>query len=227
MSTHRQRPALARFRPRKETLVWGALLVNTELVLLLAYTMLGNSRLLGLRGVIMWLFPFVWINVGIWAVVRTDPAPASARQRRLAALLAAGYFVVLAYTGGMIGPTHRTLAPRVVWTTIPPGWAPTVTYSGVGLSLTLIPYKVVGYAALAYLVYATILDAAGAAVSGVLGLVSCVSCSWPVLASILTGALGSGSALAAAVYDWSYLVSTAVFVVTVALLYWRPFGRAG
>jgi hypothetical protein len=89
------------------------------------------------------------------------------------------------------------------------------------------PARVVGYLALAYLVYATVIDAAGSAVSGVLGLLSCVSCSWPILASLLTGVFGSSSALVAATFDLSYDVSTLVFVVTVALLYWRPFGFGG
>ena len=85
------------------------------------------------------------------------------------------------------------------------------------------PARVVGYAALAYLVYATVIDASGAAVSGVVGLLSCVSCSWPILASLLSGVAGGGSVLVAATFDFSYDISTAVFLLTVALLYWRPF----
>jgi hypothetical protein len=87
------------------------------------------------------------------------------------------------------------------------------------------PARVVGYLALSYLVYATVIDAAGAAVSGILGLLSCVSCSWPILASLATAILGSGSALAASATALSYDLSTVVFLATVALLYWRPFGR--
>ncbi len=84
------------------------------------------------------------------------------------------------------------------------------------------PARVVGYLALGYLVYATVIDAAGAAVSGIVGLFSCVSCSWPILASLLSGVAGGGSALVAATFDFSYDISTVVFLVTVALLYWRP-----
>jgi len=90
--------------------------------------------------------------------------------------------------------------------------------------MVVIPYKLIGYLALTYLVYVTLLDAAGSAVGGVLGLLSCVSCTWPVLATIVTGVAGSGTALAGAVYAQSYDLSTVVFVVTVGLLYWRPFG---
>jgi hypothetical protein len=45
-----------------------------------------------------------------------------------------------------------------------------------------------------------------------------------VLASLATGVFGSGTALASAVYGLSYDISTVVFLLTVALLYWRPFG---
>jgi hypothetical protein len=84
------------------------------------------------------------------------------------------------------------------------------------------PYKVVGYLALAYLVYDTVLDTAGSAVSGVLGLVSCVSCTWPVVATLAAGIAGSGTAVAAAASEWSYTIGTLAFVVTVVLLRWRP-----
>jgi hypothetical protein len=226
MATSAPPLSLDRLRPRRETLLWGALVVNAEVILLLLYATLGDSALLSVEGLRLWIYPFVWINVGLWAVLRTTPAPAPPRRRRLVALLAVGYFAVLSYAGGMVGVghTHGPDTARVVWQTIPPGWSPAVLVNASGVSLTLITYKVVGYAALAYLVYATILDAAGSAVSGVLGLLSCVSCSWPVLASLATGVFGSGTALASAVYGLSYDISTVVFVLTVALLYWRPFG---
>jgi len=214
-----------KFRPRRETLLWGALIVNTEVILLLAYAALGSSELISARGLRLWVYPFVWINASIWALARTTVGPASTRNRGLAAALAVGYFGVLAYTGGLVGPGHDSLGLNVALASLPPGWSPAVTYNGMGVSLVLIPYKLIGYATLAYLVYATVLDAAGSAVTGVLGLLSCVSCSWPVLASIATGVVGSGSGIAAAVSTGSYGISTVVFVATVALLVWRPFGR--
>jgi len=226
MATSTPSLALDRLRPHRETLLYGALVVNTEILLLALYATLGDAELLSLSGLRLWAYPFVWINVGLWAILRTSPASAPPRRRRLVAVLAAGYFGLLVYAGGMvgIGHTHGPDSARIVWTSIPPGWSPAVLYSGGGVALTLIPYKLVGYAALAYLVYATVLDAAGSAVSGVLGLLSCVSCSWPVLASLATGLFGSGTVLASAAAGWSYDLSTVVFVATVALLYWRPFG---
>jgi len=43
-----------------------------------------------------------------------------------------------------------------------------------------------------------------------------------VIAPVLTGLVGGGAALSAAASGQSYAMSTVVFVVTVALLYWRP-----
>ncbi|MEF8853071.1 MAG: hypothetical protein V5A44_04815 [Haloarculaceae archaeon] len=228
MATDTRGSPLTRLRPRRETLLWGSVLVTLELGALAVHSVFGSSSALSPAGLRLWVYPFVWINVGLWAIVRTAPAAtgASPRQRTLVGVLAVAYFAVLAYAGGLVG--HGTPAGagavNVVWGTVPPGWAPVVTYAGSALTLTLVPFKLAGYLALAYLVYATVLDAARSAVTGLLGVLSCVSCSWPVLASLATGVAGGSSGLAAAVTTGSYGLSTLVFVATVALLYWRPFG---
>ena len=213
-----------RLRPEKKTLLWGALLVNVELLLLVSYAVISDSRLIGPLAVRYWLFPFVWINVGLWAILRTRPAPSAPRQRRIAAAIAVGYFGVLAYFGGVIGPaaTDQISTLRVVLLDLPPGWGPAILYDGTLVGVTLMPYKIVGYVALAYLVYATVLDAAGSVVGGVLGLFSCVSCTLPVVAGVLSGFVGGSTALVTAASGQSYALSTVVFVVTVALLAWRP-----
>ncbi|MFB6084572.1 MAG: hypothetical protein ABEJ94_10040 [Halorientalis sp.] len=213
--------------PDRETLLIGLLIVNSELLLLGVYWLVSTSQLNGIWGLRTSIYPFVWINVGLWAIVRTTPTPTSSRNRWLAGGIAVGYFVVLAYVGGLIGPASEAAGRSLSLTVLalPPGWAPTLVYNGEFLSAVLFPYKLVGYVALAYLVYATVLDAAGSAVTGLLGLLSCVSCTWPVLASLATGLLGSSSAIANAVTAQSYGLSTLVFVATIGLLYWRPFGR--
>ncbi|MFD1587562.1 hypothetical protein ACFR9U_11245 [Halorientalis brevis] len=214
-----------RLRPETETIVWGAIVVNFEILLLFLYATVSESQLTGLTAVRYWLYPFVWINVGIWAIVRTRPTPTSTRHRRIGLALAVGYFGVLAYVGGLIAGPIPSPTGFSVQMGLPPGWGPAVFYSSSHFTITILPYKAIGYAALAYLVYATVLDAAGSAVTGLLGLLSCVSCTWPVLATIITGVFGSGTAIASAVYTQSYGLSTVVFVATVGLLYWRPFGR--
>jgi hypothetical protein len=226
MSTGTTAPWLARFRPERETLLWGALVVNFELLMLGSYAIVADPQLINLAAIRYWLYPLVWINVGAWAILRTTPTPTGTRQRRIGLAIAVGYFAVLSYFGGLFGPASPgPIGLDVSLLALPPGWGPAILYNGALLSVTLLPYKVVGYVALTYLVYATVLDAAGSAVTGVLGLLSCVSCSWPILATLVTGVAGSGTAVAGAVYAQSYGLSTVVFVVTVGLLYWRPFGR--
>ncbi|PSP83001.1 hypothetical protein BRC83_08170 [Halobacteriales archaeon QS_1_68_17] len=227
------RSLYARVRPREETLLWGGLVVCTELLLVLLYFAATDAALAGPAGIRYVLYPFVWINVGAWAVLRTTPAPSGDRQRWAALAISVAYFGVLAYAGGVVGQGYvahghghqHATSLRLLLLDAPPGWSPGLVYFGQYVHLTLLPFKLVGYLALSYLVYATVLDAAGSAVTGALGLLSCVSCTWPVLASLVTGVFGSGTAIAGAVYAQSYGLSTVVFVVTVGLLYWRPFGR--
>ncbi|WP_115863704.1 DUF7546 family protein [Halorussus litoreus] len=211
---------VGRLLPDRTTLLWAGLLVNTEIGLTLAYLLLADVTVTEPRFLV---YPFVWLNVSLWALVRTTPNPGSVRAKYLGAVLAGAYFLLLAYAGGVFMPgvgEEMALGWRIA--PLPPGWGPALLYSSDAVNLALMPYKVAGYATLAYLVYATVVDAAGSAVSGLLGLASCVSCTWPVLATLLTGVLGSGSAVAAAANEWSYAVGTGVFVLTVALLYWRP-----
>lgn len=222
-------PSLSGYRPGGETLAWAGLLVTTEFLLAVGYVALSGVTVTDWT---LYVVPFVWINVGLWALVRTRPASAPGRKRRVAAAIAVGYFLLLGYFGGLYGPGGGSITGlRLSLTTLPPGWSPAVLYNGAGVSVALLPYKVVGYAALSYLVYATALDATSALVGGVVGLFSCVSCSFPLFAGILTGIVGGGGALAVGSASGisllgltvgPYVLSTAVFVVTVGLLAWRP-----
>jgi len=202
-------------------------LLNVEALFLATYVLVGNAQIYDWAPL---LVPFVWINVSIAAVAWVDIGNTSRRQRVTAAVLAGAYFVVLAYFGGLFGPGAPTLPTSfdVNLVGIPPGWAPALLANTPTVRVSIIFYQFVGYLALAYLVYATVIDAAGSAIGGIVGLLSCVSCTWPILGAILTSIFGGGSAVVAATQDWTYAVSTVIFVVTVALLYWRPgFRRFG
>lgn len=196
-------------------------LLNLEAALLATYVLVGNHQ------VYDWfpmLFPFVWINVAIAAVAWTSVEPATRRQRAVAVAVAAAYLVVLGYAGGWIGLGNPEIPTNVelVLARIPPGWAPALLANTPALRVSIVFYQFVGYLALAYLLYATVIDAAGSAIGGVLGLLSCVSCTWPVLGSIVTSVFGSGTSVVAVTMDWPYVLSTAIFVLTVVLLYYRP-----
>jgi len=74
-----------------------------------------------------------------------------------------------------------------------PGWGPLVAFTSPWLRLYLVPFEVLGYASLAYLVYANVLDLTRSTFSGALGLVTCVGCTVPVLTP-LVGVLGGPAA---------------------------------
>lgn len=206
-----------RLRPSRRTFLYGAALVNGELALVLLYFAVSSSEP---TDAVFLAYPFVWINVAAWGVATVD-LPAASRKRRWAAYaVGVAYFLVLGGVGGLYMFHGADLGARVAW--LSPGWGPAFLYSSASLTVSLLPFKVVGYAALAYLVTATLLDAARTGVAGVLGLFACVSCTWPVAATVLTGAFGSASAAASVATDQPYALSTAVYVSSVALLAWRP-----
>ncbi|MFW5896434.1 MAG: DUF7546 family protein, partial [archaeon] len=122
---------LRRRRPERSTLLYGALLVNAEILWLLAYALV--------TGVVpddpLYYYPFVWLNVGLWAVWRTRPAPTTTRNRRIALGAATAYFFVLAYFGGLFGaaavPAGTSPAgARIALESLPPGWSPALLYQG-------------------------------------------------------------------------------------------------
>lgn len=209
-----------RLRLDREELLYAAVILNTELLVLLLYVWWDAAIV---RRPLYYVYPFVWLNAALWGVTRVSPSSADRRRRLIAGGIAAAYLAVLAVAGGLVGPGGPPATGfRLVLTSLPPGWAPALLYSGTAVQFALLPFKVVGYAALAYLVYATLLDAASSVAGGLLGLFSCVSCVLPVVAGVLSGFLGAGGALVSAAYGQSYWLSTTVYVVTVALLVWRP-----
>jgi len=176
------------------------------------------------------VFPLVWINASLLALWLADAPDASGRLRWLGALLGVGYFLVLAYVGGLIqihalhGGHSHAFGLSVTWP-LPPGWGPTLLVSGDILGVAITPYKVLGYATLAYLVYVTVLETAGSLWASAVGLFSCVSCTWPVLGTVLAGTLGGSAAVVVFATEQPYAASTLVFLSAVGLLLWRPFDR--
>jgi hypothetical protein len=212
-------------RPTRSTILWGTLLLNVELFMLLTYASVASARITTFV-----LYPLVWLNAALWVFARVRPVqvPVSRRRRWLAATVASGYFLVLMVLTGHVGAgvafveTSVYTGLRVVLDR-PPGLSPAVHYIGEYVSVQLIPFYVAGYGALAYLVYVLVLDLSRVALGGVIGLFSCLSCTFPVLLGVLTGAAGlSGSGLVAATASLGLGTSTVVFLVTVLLLSWRP-----
>jgi hypothetical protein len=213
---------------RRPELWWLVVLTAVEAVGVVGYFALTSADVQAVRYVV---YPFVWINVGVLAVVSVTPRTPDRRTRLVAGAAAGVYFVVLGLLAGLIsvdlgallgaghGHSHAHVHGwQVAMTT--PGWGPRVGYAGSVLTLNFVPFRVIGYLALSYLVYAALVDLAGTAVSGLLGLGSCLSCL-PVVGSLAAG-LAGGTGVATALSTLSVDVSTAVFVGSVLLLTLRP-----
>lgn len=225
------REAISRLRPDRSTLLGVGLLVNTQIAITLAYLLLSDVIVTEPRYLI---YPWLWIDAALLAVWKTDVSPASTATRRAGIAIAGGYFLLLALAAGVVGPTGGIVATltgtagsvpeatgwNVHW--LPPGSGPALLYQGTAVRAALLPYEVIGYAGLAYLVYAGVLEAAGSTLSGLVGMFSCVSCAWPIVGGAVTTIFGSGSAIAIAATTWPHDVSTVVFLSAVVLLYWRP-----
>lgn len=170
------------------------------------------------------LYPLVWITVSLLVLFNVGVPDASRRHRLLAAAVAGLYLLTLLWLAGLVGLfPDAELLQTVDTVEVEPGTpgferlhvvTPTVHVS-------VITFRTVGFLVLSYLVYVTTLDLSGSLAAGALGLFSCVGCAFPVVASLVTGLFGS-TAVATAIYGAQFDLSTAVFVLAVALLYWRP-----
>lgn len=192
----------------------GALLA-LELVVLVVYLRATGTELLAVRYT---LYPFVWINVAAWVLLRRPTVETDRSRRRFAAALALGYFVVLAAAGGLIQSSGMAMPLDVTW--LSPGWGPLVTYANGWVHLSVVPFEVVGYLALAALVYTIVLAGARSALAGVLGIATCVGCVWPVGAAAVAALGGVGAPLATAVPSVAYDISTVLFLLTAGTLHW-------
>lgn len=196
-------------------LLWAGV-VAAEAALLVGYFGTTSATVGQVRYLV---YPFVWINAGLWAVARTRPTAGNRRHRLLGLLVAGGYLALLTTLAGNVGlgSPGTPLGFRVGW--YAPGWGPLVVLDSPVVRLYLVPFEVVGYASLAYLVYANALSTTRGTASGVLGLVTCVGCTVPVLAPAVGFVGGPASALTTTAYRWSYDLGTLLFVTTVWLLY--------
>ncbi|GGK81427.1 MULTISPECIES: DUF7546 family protein [Haloarcula] len=201
--------------PDTRSLVTWAAVLNAEFILVLGYVL--NTAQPATDPFLL-VFPFIWLNIAGLVFLRVRPELTDRRRTVGSAVIALGYLLVLGYVGGVYGTGGQGTGIRLV-TQAPPGFSPTIVFSGATLSVVLIPWKVAGYLALSYLVFVTAVDASGGAVGGIVGLFSCVSCVLPIIASILGGFVGVGATLSQAALSQSYGLSTVVFVTSVGLLY--------
>lgn len=205
---------------------WLVTLLAAELLAVGTYFLLTPAVMTDPRYV---AYPLLWIAASVWAVARVEPPAASERARWAAGLLAAGYVLLLAFLTGLLavyltsgGHSHSHIHGLQVTMTAP-GWGPRIAWVTQLFHVYFVPFRVIGYLALGYLLYAAVLDLSTVTLSGAFGLATCLSCAFPVVAS-LAGGLG-GAAFAGAVTTYSLDISTAAFLAAVGLLALRPGAR--
>lgn len=190
-------------------------LTLAEAAVVLAYLAVADVRVLSVRYL---AYPFVWTNAAVLAVAATR-VPRPRDRRTVGALVAAlGYFAVLCTAGGVASAGHGTGVGSVAVVSATPGWGPLVVVSGGAVHLTLVPFKLVGYAGLAGLAYAALARTSRGLLGGALGLVTCVSCAGSVVVALVAG-VGGSSAAASAATAGAYDLSTAAFLLAVAAMW--------
>ena len=191
-------------------------LTAVEAVVVAAYFVTTGAEVVSGRYLV---YPFVWINAAVLAVVYA-PIPRPTDRRDAAAFaVAVGYFLVLCWVGGLVSAGEAAGLGTVGVFAATPGWGPILSVTGGAVHVSVVPFKLVGYVGLAALAYAALARTTRGAASAVLGLATCVSCTGSVLATVLAGTLGGSSAAVAAATSQSYDLSTATFVVAVAALW--------
>lgn len=221
----RRAPSREAIRPSKRAVLWGTALIGIQAYLTLTYVWITGRA----GGVDLFvLVPWIWINVALLAFLRADAPAVAGRDRLLPAGIAGGYFLILLGVSGTIGlgTAFSDAVPRaelrLLLFDVPPGWAPTVIYAGEFIRVALRPPLLLGYAAIAYLLYATIARSGAGVIGGVVGLFSCVGCMVPIVASavaVLTGSTAGYLQPENLAVISGYDISTAVFLLTVFILW--------
>ncbi|WP_210425016.1 DUF7546 family protein [Halorussus halobius] len=198
--------------------------VGRTLVGLTAVEAVVVAASLGATGaeVVSWrylVYPFVWINAAVLALAYAPIPRPTDRRTAGAAALAAGYFLVLCWVGGLVSAGGAAGIGTIEVFAATPGWGPILSVTGGAVHVSAVPFKLVGYVGLAALAYAALARTTRGAASALLGLATCVSCTGSVLATVLAGTLGGSSAAVVAATSQSYDLSTAMFVVAVATLW--------
>ncbi len=190
-------------------LALAGLVVNVALII--AYLAATDTVVQSLNDT---LYPVVWITLSIYLVgslLRRGPRLTGSS---LGVAVALGYGLVLAAIGTPIGLSEESATVMTTWAT--PGWGPIVMYSVGPIGGTILPFEIIGYAALSYAVGCAVAAGSRGALAGTLGLFTCIGCVLPVIGAVV-GAFG-GTAAALQPAATSYGLATGLFAVTVLLM---------
>lgn len=200
---------------------WIAL-VAIELALVGGYFRFTPSALTGVESTRFVVYPLLWINAAIYGLGRISVPAAPRRRRAVVGVIAIGYLLALAWLSGLVR-TDPVGAPGVYLLSLgSPGWGPRIAIVTEYGYLQLAPYRAIGYPALAFLLYARLLETTDAVLRSTVGLVSCVSCSLPLFAALAGGGVGLGAGLSSTLMKHALDLSTGAYLLAVGLLLWRP-----
>jgi hypothetical protein len=224
MSTNRIEYWSRNYRPQLWTLVVVNALLGIQLLLAALYGAFFGTSLLSLH---VFLIPFVWTTVSVVTVWHTDSVSRGWRPTAVAGAAAVGYLTLFLWLSGTVGFTPSQVEPITgefgfgieVGRSL--GWGPVIYYSGEWVGARIIPYQLIGYGALSYLVYATILDATRSASAGTLGLILCPGCAAAALVPLFGGIAGLSAALSFFI-QYSYEIATLMFVAAMGWLHYQP-----
>lgn len=214
-------------RPHLRALVVFNVLFGLQLLAAVVYGVVFDASPTSLH---LFLIPFLWITVSVLAVWYTQPVSRGPRHRLFAFGVSFGYFLLFLVLTGSVGFSPSTVEPVTgvygvgIEVDRSLGWGPIAFYAGEWIGLRIIPYQLVGYLALSYLVYSAVLNVTQSATAGTLGLILCPGCAAAVIAPVFGSIAGLSSAIALFI-RYTYEISTILFVVAMALLYWQPSVR--
>ena len=212
MSTARRRGALRAMSVVTSPEMGLALAgLATNVVLIIAYLATTDTVVQSLNDT---LYPVVWISLSIYLVVSVLRRGPRLTESGLGIAVALGYGLMLAAVGSPIGFSSE--GTTLMTASATPGWGPIVMYSVGPIGGTLLPFEVVGYAALSYAVGCAVAAGSRGALAGTLGLFTCIGCVLPVIGAVV-GVFG-GTAAALQPAATSYGLATALFTATVLLL---------
>ncbi|RJX41962.1 hypothetical protein DM826_09890 [Halonotius aquaticus] len=159
-------------------------------------------------------YPVIWIVTSLTAAVWIGLTVRGRPYRWRGVAIGGGYTLVIAWLTGLLGATTGGFPLRVH--AAPPGWGPIILYDSGLLRLSIVPFKLIAYLALGYVIYALVAAHRGSVRAAALGVVSCVSCTGPLLVVVI-GAIG-GTQATTAVATAGYDIATVALVATFGLL---------
>ena len=159
-------------------------------------------------------YSVVWIVTSLTAAVWIGLTVRGRPRRWRGVAIGGGYTLVIGWLTGLLGATTGGFPLRVH--AAPPGWGPIILYDSGLLRLSIVPFKLIAYLALGYVIYALVAAHRGSIRAAAVGVFSCVSCTGPLLVAII-GAVG-GTQATTAVATAGYDIATVALVATFGLL---------